>query len=235
MRTARLYFDPLSPYAYLALSQAEGFGEEHELHWHPRPVVYAALLDHHGLVGPVESEAKRRYTFADVLRCTQRLGLPLVGPPHHPFRSLEALRVAALYQDAPNAVRLAAELCYAAWGEGGDLGDWAVLERVARDAGVPASEVASLRARCGLDSTKALLRANTEDAIQRGVFGVPTFEFEGELYWGHDRLEQLSERVRGLLPPTGERVAELVQRPRGAERPAARLSSPSESSRPAGR
>ena len=77
--TARLYFDPVSPYSYLALSQAEGFAEEHELSWEPRPVLYAALLDHHGLVGPVESDAKRRYTFGDVLRCALRLGLPLIG------------------------------------------------------------------------------------------------------------------------------------------------------------
>jgi len=222
--TARLYFDPISPYSYLALSQAEGFAEEHELSWEPRPVLYAALLDHHGLVGPVESDAKRRYTFGDVLRCALRLGLPLIGPPHHPFRSIEALRVACLYQEQSSGLRLAAELAFACWGEGRDLCDWDVLRAVARTAGLSSSQVDSLEGQCAQPATKERLRANTEEAIARGVFGVPTFEHEDELYWGHDRLEQLGERLRGELPPERDRLEELVRRPKSAERDDARLS-----------
>src|SRR5256885_127511 len=59
----QFYLDFVSPYSWLALMQAEHFAVEHGVHWEPRPVVYAALIDAHGLIGPVETPAKRRYTF----------------------------------------------------------------------------------------------------------------------------------------------------------------------------
>ena len=70
----------------------DGFAAEHGIRWEMRPIVYAALLDAHGLVGPAETPAKRRYTFHDVVRTARHLGLRFEGPPTHPFRSLEALR-----------------------------------------------------------------------------------------------------------------------------------------------
>src|SRR6185503_4800799 len=96
-RKVPFYLDFISPYTWLALARAETFAEEHGIAWEPRPVVYAALLDAHGLVGPVETEAKRRYTLHDVARSAQALGLRLVGPPAHPFRSLAALRTLCAY------------------------------------------------------------------------------------------------------------------------------------------
>ena len=91
MTTVAFYLDFVSPYTYFALTQARRFESDHGVRFDVRPVVYAKLLDAAGLVGPAEREAKRRYTFADVLRSAHRLGVPLVGPPAHPFRSLEAL------------------------------------------------------------------------------------------------------------------------------------------------
>ena len=81
--------------------QAREFGERHAVDWEVRPLVYAALLDAHGLVGPVETSAKRRYTMGDVVRCAGELGLPVVGPPEHPFRSIEALRTLVLFREEP--------------------------------------------------------------------------------------------------------------------------------------
>ena len=118
---------------------------------------------------------------------------------------------------------MAAELAFACWGEGRDLCDWDVLRAVARTAGLSSAQVDSLEAQSAEPAAKEQLRANTEEAIARGVFGVPTFEHEDELYWGHDRLEQLGERLRGELPPARDRLEELVSRPAGAERDVARL------------
>lgn len=212
MRRIPFYFDFVSPYSYLALTQAEVFAEEHEVEWELRPVVYSALLDAHGLVGPAEREVKRRYTFADVLRCAQRLGVPLVGPPVHPFRSIESLRVVCLFRDEPRVALLAAELAWAAWGDGHDLGDWAVLAGVVRRLGFDAAD---LPGRCSAPEIKARLRRTTEEAVAAGVFGVPTFELDRELFWGHDRMDQLAARLEGKLPPTSELLRELVGRPRG--------------------
>jgi hypothetical protein len=58
----------------------------------------------------------------------------------------------------------------------------------------------------------------TEEAIAAGVFGVPTFVHEGELFWGHDRLDALARRLSGTTPAPGNLEQEILARPRGVDR-----------------
>ncbi|HYO47762.1 MAG TPA: 2-hydroxychromene-2-carboxylate isomerase [Gemmatimonadota bacterium] len=210
-----VYFDFVSPYSYLALTRLVAFGARHGVAWKPAPVFYAALLDANGLVGPAETRVKRRYTLTDVLRSAELLGVPLVGPPAHPFRSLEALRVATLFGDDPRALELAVALSTACWAEGRDLTDWGVLAEVVRRAGLDAADI---EARATEPAVKRALQDRTTAAIEAGVFGVPTFELDGELFWGHDRLDHLAARLEGRLPELGARAAILEARPRAADR-----------------
>lgn len=213
------YFDFISPYAYLALSRARDFARRHGIRWRLRPVVYAKLLDATGLSGPAENDFKRPYMFADVLRCAHRLGLPLAGPPAHPFRSLHALRVQCLFDAEEGSLSLARALAGAAWAEGRDLCDWEVLlDAVQRCSPRTARDARELEQHATRPENKERLRAFTEEAIRAGVFGVPSFELAGELFWGHDRMEHLAEYLAGSLPGMRERSQELCRRPRGAER-----------------
>jgi 2-hydroxychromene-2-carboxylate isomerase len=212
-----LYFDFISPYSWLALSQLEAFAERHDVEWELRPVVYAALLDAHGLIGPAETEAKRRYTFHDVARCAEELGLELTGPPEHPFRSIEALRTACLFSDDPRGAALVVDLAHACWRDGRPLTDLAVLAEIVASVGLDAGALAE---RITRPEIKDLLRGNTEHAIESGVFGVPTFEYEGARFWGHDRMHHLAARVEGQRPTQDavRRAEEMLSRPRGADR-----------------
>lgn len=214
----RIYFDFVSPYSYLALTRLAAFGTRHGIAWELAPVFYAALLDANHLVGPAETLTKRRYTLTDVLRAAELLGVPFVGPPTHPFRSLEALRVATLFASDPRALDLSVALSSACWSEGRDLTDWAVLAEIVNRAGFDATD---LEARTSAPEVKNALRDRTTTAIEAGVFGVPTFEFEGELFWGNDRLDHLAARLEGRLPDLAARAAVLEARPRGSDRPAA--------------
>jgi 2-hydroxychromene-2-carboxylate isomerase len=230
-RSVRVYFDFVSPYSYLALTRLAAFGARHDVAWEPAPVFYAALLDAHSLVGPAESLAKRRYTLTDVLRAAELLGVPLVGPPAHPFRSLEALRVATVFADHPRALELSVALATTCWGEGRDLTDWAVLTEVVGRVGIDAPDPGAdsedcagpggLAARASAPAVKRALQQRTAAAIAAGVFGVPTFELDGELFWGHDRLDHLAARIEGRLPDLAARASALEARPRGSDRPEA--------------
>lgn len=212
-----LYFDFVSPYSWLALSQAESFAERHGVVWDLRPVVYAALLDARGLVGPAEVEAKRRYTFHDIARCAKELELDLVGPPEHPFRSIEALRTVCLFADEPRALALAAGLAHACWREGRSLTDLSVLTEVVANVGLDAT---GLGERIGNPAVKDQLRANTEQALEAGVFGVPTFVHRNEMFWGHDRMRHLADHLEGsgCTPESASRAEEMLSRPRGVDR-----------------
>ena len=218
MKHIRFHFDFVSPYAYLAWARAPALLARHDAVLEPRPVVYAALLDAHGLVGPVETDAKRRYTWLDVLRTARSRGLRLTGPPAHPFRSIEALRTVCAHREDPRVAALVSELFDSIWARGEDPTDLGVLAAAVKGAGVRgAGEAASLELDLARDDTKSTLRRNTEEALAAGVFGVPTFELDGELFWGDDRLEGLVARLEHEAPPEAELRA-VLERPSGAAR-----------------
>jgi 2-hydroxychromene-2-carboxylate isomerase len=215
MRSVTFYLDLVSPYTWLALVEVEAFAERHGVVWDLQPVVYGALLTAHGLVGPVETPAKRRYTMLDVARCAAQQGRRLVGPPQHPFRSLEALRILTLFRDDARVLALAVRLSEYCWGAGRSLTDPAVLEQAVTASGLDPGDLAS---RIACPEVKDALRDSTGRALARGVFGVPTFSFREELFWGYDRLDALSSRLGGAAAPSADLVARLIARPAGASR-----------------
>ena len=219
MTEVRFYFDFISPFSWLALTQAPEMAKRLGFRWDLRPVVYARLLDANGLMGPGEVPAKRKIVFADAVRCAQRLGKNLTGPPVHPFRSLDALRVAVLFRKDPRSLNLCVALADAAWAEGRDLADMGVLEDVVTATGLPTDNLAQ---RINDRTIKNQLRTFTQGAVSAGIFGVPTFIHQGEILWGHDRLSHLEEMITGKLVTRADLVDSLLRRPRGIDRPGVR-------------
>ena len=187
------YFDPVSPYAWLAtkaIARIEAAGAQVMF----QPVLFAALLNAHGNKGPAEVPAKRLYIFRDVMREAAREGLAFKGPPGHPFNPLQALRMclALTRQDERRCFALA--VMKTCWEQGDDVSDPAVLLRVAASCGLsgPALQTAAQQ-----PSIKMQLAAESEQAIADGVFGVPTFRVGDELFWGADRVESLLRQLQG--------------------------------------
>jgi 2-hydroxychromene-2-carboxylate isomerase len=190
------YFDPVSPYAWLALRQLERIDAAAGAPVRLVPVLFAGLLNAHGNIGPAELPAKRAYVFRDVLREASRRGLPFAGPPGHPFNPLTALRMCTALADEGRRRTLAVALAAACWEGGTDISDASVLTRVADNAGL---DGAGLLAAAGSVTVKGALAAATAQAVADGVFGVPTFRVEGdhELFWGGDRVDALLWRLAG--------------------------------------
>jgi len=211
-----LYIDFISPYSWLALLDIDRLAGRPEVELTVNPVVFSALLDASGLVGPVESATKRPNAILDAMRCAAAMGRELVGPPQHPFRTIEALRAAHLVtNEAGERLRICRALSGAAWGEGRDLTDLSVISAILEREGVSSER---LEQRLATTENKLRLREATESAIDAGVFGVPTYAYEGELFWGHDRLDHLLRRLDGEARPDAERLREILGRPRALER-----------------
>ena len=191
MKRVVFWFDVISPFAYLAfehLPQAlEGCSYEVQY----RPVLFAGLLGHWGQKGPAEIAPKRAWTFRHIAWLSHTLNVPAETPATHPFNPLPLLRL-ALACSAPGGTpnrRVVEALMRHVWRGGAEATDPSRLRALA-DALAPQRDP-------GGDEVKNELRACTNDAVARGVFGVPTFELAGRLFWGVDALPMLRAALQG--------------------------------------
>lgn len=182
-RTIDFCFDLISPYAHVALKRLEELPAEVTVR--PVPVLLGAVLNHWGQRGPAEISAKRLHTYRQSVFLGLRYGLDIRFPPRHPFNPLTALRLLAGTEADLAMVRRAFSFVF----ERGRAPDTEEeLEAFAELLGVPLSLASE-------DASKAALRANTDRAIERGVFGVPSFVCETtaghEVFWGVDAFDLL--------------------------------------------
>jgi len=207
MRTLRFYLDYISSNAYLAWLRMPELRERHGLRVEPVPVLFAALLEANGQLGPAEVRPKARWMWRNNLRKAAHLGVEIRPPVSHPFNPLLPLRASSVDLDPEERDALVSALFAAVWSRQLDATDPEVLVRVAREAGV--RDAASLPERATTPETKERLRRRTDEAIARGVFGVPCFEVPGEggepgeIFWGYDDLPYLEPFLAGEdpLPP----------------------------------
>lgn len=215
MKPLSFWFDPISPYAWLAFDRLPQAleGVSHVVSY--RPVLFASLLKAHAHKGPAEIAPKRAWTYRQVAWLAHAQGTLLQLPQPHPFNPLALLRLALASTPAggtPN--RRVVELLFRhVWcREGADPNEPRALAALA-------DAIAPLRDPNG-DDIKAELRAATEAALAAGVFGVPSFECEGRVFWGLDALPMLRAAMRGDAWFDGPAWAAAGQQPDGVRRSA---------------
>jgi 2-hydroxychromene-2-carboxylate isomerase len=196
-RTLRFYFDYVSPNAYLAWTQLPALAKRHDVVVEPVPVLFAGLLEAHGQLGPAEVPAKMRWMSKNNLRKAARLGVALNPPAFHPFNPLLALRVSSLVLEAAQRHALIDALFRAVWVRALHVSEPAVVETLVDEIGLPGAAIVT---EAQSPDGKARLRRQTDDAISRGVFGVPTMELGTELFWGYDDFPQLESCLAGTDP-----------------------------------
>lgn len=173
------YFDFVSPFSYLQFAAFPALFQRSDVDL--TPVLFAGLLDHYSHKGPAEIEPKRKHTYQHTQWIAGKRGLPIRYPPAHPFNPLQALRLATALGATYETVKTIFDFI---WVEGRSPNDeWQAL----CDAlGVPGAEGLAASA-----AVKLQLRESTDEAIRRGVFGVPTFVVDDHLFWGIDATEML--------------------------------------------
>lgn len=191
MKQLTFYFDVVSPYACLAFERLPLALQGCSYAVRYQPVLFAGLLQHHGQLGPAEIAPKRAWTYRQVAWQAHRLGIALRMPAGHPFNPLALLRLALACCDAgdtPNRYVCEA-LFHHVWRTGEPADDAARLAAL--------TATLSPRRDPAGDEVKAELRRATDEAVQRGVFGVPTIEVDGRLFWGLDSLEMVAAYLQG--------------------------------------
>jgi 2-hydroxychromene-2-carboxylate isomerase len=201
MHDIQFFYDPISPYAHLALAALPQALMGHSVAVHYRPVLFAALLKAHGQLGPAEIAAKRDWTYRQVQWLAHTHGIRLDLPAAHPFNPLPLLRLglAAAVDEAPGETsRYVTELLFQhVWHGGADAADPARIAELQ----VQLQDHMAQRERPWVapdsDTVKQRLRANTDEAIALGLFGVPAMVVDDRVFWGFDALPMLQAWLDG--------------------------------------
>ena len=196
------YFDFVSPFSYICLHRLPELG----VRVNYKPVLFAGLLQHWGQKGPAEIPAKRKWTYRWCTWWAKELGIPFRFPAAHPFNPLPYLRLAIA---AGSTERAVSRIFQVLWTSGDD----AVHER-RFDALCDEFKVT----RAQLDETKDVLRQATSDAAAAGVFGVPSFVIDGEVFWGADAVDFVKAFLRDASIIRNDEMRRVDALPVGAAR-----------------
>jgi 2-hydroxychromene-2-carboxylate isomerase len=203
------YFDFISPYAWLQAETLDRLPSDAVPTC--KPVLFAGLLEHWGQLGPAEIPPKRTFTYRYVVWRAHQLGLPVCPPPHHPFNPLPLLRLAiVLGCERQRMLRLFRFV----WSEGKVADDPLAWRALIEELGVPDAD-----ARIAAPGVKEQLRRNGEEAVARGVFGVPTLLVDGMLFWGADATDMAADYLRGDPVFASEQMRRAESLPQGKARP----------------
>jgi 2-hydroxychromene-2-carboxylate isomerase len=206
MRDADWYFDFISPYAHFAQLR---FGElSRQLTIRYRPVLLAGLLKHWGQKGPAEIPGKRTWTYRACTFWATQHGIPFRFPAAHPFNPLPYLRLAIAANNTAAAVRLIFE---ALWTTGADPSDENIVNALAKKLDVKTVRISD-------PDVKDALRLETEQAAARGVFGVPTFLIDGQLFWGADAMDFVNAYLADPTIVATDEMKRVSDLPVGAAR-----------------
>jgi len=192
--TLEFFFDVGSPASYLAWTQLPALCSASGATLVYRPMLLGGVFQATGNASPVSVPAKGAHMLVDLQRCAQRHGVPLKHNPHFPINTLTLmraiagvqLRMPARFQDLLRAVFTAI------WVDERNLNDPAVAGRVLAGAGFDPAQIVAL---AGDADVKAALRATTEEAVARGVFGAPTMFVGSEMFFGQDRLDHVRDAL----------------------------------------
>jgi 2-hydroxychromene-2-carboxylate isomerase len=206
VRTIDWYFDFISPFSYLCLHRFKELPTGTSIVY--KPVLFAALLNHWGQKGPAEIPAKRRWTYRWCQWWAGELGVPFRFPAVHPFNPLQHLRLCiAAGSEFEPINRIFEEI----WTTGADAADPARFASLMNELKVAPEKLSSAE-------VKDALRKNTDEAAAKGVFGVPSFVVDGEVFWGADAMDFLKAFLADPSILRNDEMRRLDALPVGAAR-----------------
>ena len=189
------YFDFGSLASYLAHTQLPRISAETGAKPQMYPMLLGGVFQATGNASPMAVPAKGRYVFIDMKRFADDYGVPLVMNPHFPIITTTLMRAAtALQAQGDEAFQRYMDAIYRAiWVEGLNMNEPSVVGEVLTRANFDSAAVLAM---ANEQATKDKLKAVTMTAVERGVFGAPTFFIGDHMYWGQDRIEQVIRALK---------------------------------------
>jgi 2-hydroxychromene-2-carboxylate isomerase len=189
-KSIEYYFTPISPWTHFGHARLRAIAQRHGASITVKPVDYGRVFPVSGGL-PLKQRAPQRqgYRMVELKRWRDFLGVPITLEPKFfpaPVDLAAKLIIAAANAGGEKQLDLAGAIMKACWQEDRDVAEAATLEAIARGVGL---DGAALLKAAGEPAAQAEYDRLTQEAIERQVFGAPTYVVNGELFWGQDRLE----------------------------------------------
>ena len=188
------FYDLGSPYSYLASTRLAGIEERTGVKARLLPITLGGLRKSTGHQMPPPQQLK--YMSEDTARWAKQYGVAMQIPKVFPASTIRALRACVAAEQQGQGAEAMHALFRAYWVEGNDISDAQVVESALAAAGLPGK---ALVERTEAQEVKDGLRKNTDLALFRGVFGVPTLFVGDRSFWGNDRLHFVEAELRRVL------------------------------------
>ena len=194
MKTVEFYFDLGSPYSYLAYYRLLQIAEQQEIQIVYKPILLGGVFKATGNRSPIEIPVKGVYSILDMQRWAEYYHIPMQMNPHFPMNTLTLMRILTGVQllHLEKFEQVLKLLFDAMFGTPQNLNESTVLAEVLKPSGFSVEDIMSM---VQADVVKQKLITETEQAIQRGIFGAPTFFVGDEMYWGQDRLHFVEQAL----------------------------------------
>jgi 2-hydroxychromene-2-carboxylate isomerase len=193
-KTFEFHFDFGSPASYLAWTQLPALMAGSGARAEYRPMLLGGVFQAIGNQSPAMIPSKGKYTFTDLQRHAGRYGVPFSMNPHFPVNTMLLMRGATglLMRGDPRFTAYCDAMFKAMWVDRLNMGEPATVGAVLAQAGF---DPAALLALANEQAVKDRLKAATQEAVARGVFGAPTFFVGDQMFWGQDRIEWVREAL----------------------------------------
>lgn len=195
-RTLEFFFDYGSPYSYLADTQVEAIAKRTGATLVRKPMLLGGVFKATGNASPALQPQKARWSGSDMPMWARHYGVPFERNPHFPVNTLMLMRGATAAQLDGTFDRYHPAMFRAMWVEGRNLNEIAEIAAVLAAAGLDAKKFGQ---RVQDQDVKDRLKAITDEAVSRGVFGAPTSFVGDRMFFGNDRLAFVELALKGEL------------------------------------
>ena len=185
-KTVEFFFDVGSPASYLAWTQLDAIAQRHDAKIIWRPMLLGAVFQAVGNTSPAAVPAKGAYMLRDLKRFAKMYDVPFRFNPFFPLNTMQLMRGATAYLEQPEFQAYLTAVFNGIWAEKQNMESPEVIADVLSKAGIDATDFMN---RIGQSEVKERLKAITEEAVTRGVFGAPSFFVNDEMFFGQDRLD----------------------------------------------
>ena len=193
------YYSVASPYTYMGISRFQELVKKYSLEVVEKPfdLVGKVFPETGGVPVPKRHPARQKYRLLEIERFGKKLNLkinkqPKFFPPADPHKA--ALFTIATIMNGEN-LNFGKEVLTKLWADEQDISQDSVLEDICKKMNI---NFIDLKKQAESQDIKHIYDLNSQEAIDKGVFGAPSFILNNELFWGQDRLDFLEDKIKSI-------------------------------------